>query len=103
MSGGPRFRYYKAGFSRQISPVNLAGWIALGIWLAVLILLIFGITGSLRNFADPLYRASGAVACAICSLMWLIGGIVWMRSRSEIVDADELYEEKQKRSNERKR
>ncbi|WP_375289926.1 hypothetical protein [Qipengyuania sp.] len=103
MSGGPRFRYYKAGMSRQITPVNLAGWIALTVWAVALVLMIWGISVSLRGLQDPIYRAGAVIGCSLLSMIWLVGGVLWMKARSEIIDADALYDRQKAKNGEGKR
>ena len=103
MSGGPRFRYYKAGMSRQITPVNAAGWVALTIWGAGLGSLIWGISLSLRSLEDPIYRGGAVILCALAGVVWLFCGILWMKARSEVIDADALYDRQRAQNGKRQR
>jgi hypothetical protein len=92
-------RYGWGGFN--IEPRNARGWRLMLTWLALPLPLI----GGFALFAEkqPESPAFAAVLAGfiIAMSVWAIGGIIWMRARSETVDVEELL--KLKREADRKR
>lgn len=88
-------------FIFNITPRNASGWIQMGVWMA----LFAAMTAGFSRFdeARPAGSTFGAADAAflVCVLVWAIGGVWWMRARSEVVDLEQML--KLKREAERKR
>jgi hypothetical protein len=87
-------------FIFNITPRNASGWIQMGVWMALLVAMIVGF--SRFDEARPTDSSFGGADAAflVGMLVWTIGGIWWMRARSEVIDVGELI--KLKREAERK-
>lgn len=97
----PFILYQSSPWNFKIVPRGAAGWRQFGVWMA----LSLAMTGvfvwfAVRHPEGPVHFA-GLAAYLLALLVWMIGGIRWMKARAEVVDVQALLQ--QKRDNERKR
>lgn len=98
------FILYRAGFGGfKIVPRNAQGWLEMVVWMLIAVPL-FGLFIWFANSAPEgmrLYVGLGLYLAAM--LAWGIGGMVWMRRRSEVIDFEELLALKRERDREKRR
>ena len=87
------FVCYQQGWNIKIMPRNAAGWRALGLWMAALLVPI--LTLVLLGFALDNTPHEMVVLWAVVPLLLIMGTTIiamirWMKARSDIVNTDEL-------------
>lgn len=90
----PRFVCVKHGWSRKITPVNRAGWIALLVWVAATAPLAGLFMWAMSRLENPALIGGATVAYIIVMAVWAVAMIRWMMARSEIIDVRELIKRK---------
>ncbi len=77
-------------FIYNITPRNASGWMQMGVWMALFVAMIAGFAAyDSARMADDAFGTVDAVFL-LGVLVWAVGGILWMRTRSEVVDVEEL-------------
>ncbi|WP_143737007.1 hypothetical protein [Erythrobacter tepidarius] len=96
----PFLMFRRNWFIHNITPRNASGWMQMGVWMALFAAMTVGFAAfdSARP-ADSTFGAPDAVFL-VGLLVWTVGGIWWMKSRAEVIDANEVI--RQKREAERK-
>lgn len=92
-------KYSWGGFN--IEPRNARGWRLMLTWLALPLPLIGGFALFTEKQPDSPAFAAVLAVFVLAMAIWAIGGIIWMRARSEVVDVEQLL--RLKREQERKR
>ena len=96
------FILYRSGRgSFKIVPRNGEGWRQTIIWMALMVPLTGGFIWFASRHPEGTPHYIGLALYLAATMAWAIGGILWMRPRSEIVDLEELLA--LKREQERKR
>jgi hypothetical protein len=99
------FVMYRMGLSSfKIMPRNAQGWRETILWVLISVPIIGGFiffAVHAEPKGAPLYVALGLFTSAM--LAWGIGGTIWMRRRSEIIDFEELLALKRERDAQKRR
>jgi|GEM_PF-6564893 hypothetical protein len=100
----PFVAYRHAPGSLRLAPRNASGWRIMLLWSAMVVPIIGGFLAVLVSI-EPRTTAFYVTLAAFVTAMaaWGVGGIVYMRTRAEIVDIDELLRPKREIERERQR
>ena len=88
--------YRRGRWQIKIEPRGAAGWRAMGLWIAALLLgqlLLIALTARLD---DGDYEWVIGLCSLLLTLGWVIAMLRWMLARSEVVDLDQQSRPKRK-------
>jgi hypothetical protein len=92
----PFILFRRNRFIYNITPRNASGWMQMGVWMALFAAMVAGFTAfDGTRPADSAFGADDAIFL-IGVLIWAVGGIWWMRARSEVIDVNALIDQRRK-------
>lgn len=97
----PLIIYRRGWINYRIVPRNAKGWRYLLAWWATILPIAGLAIGFASRYPDGPALYVGLVMFLIVMGFWAIGGIIWLRARSEVLDVEEFLSFK--RESERKR
>ncbi len=98
------FLLYREGWgSFRIVPRGWAGWRMILVWMLFMVPIVGALIAFATTQPQGAWLYSGLALFVIAMAVWGIGGTVWMRRHSEVVDVEELLALKRERDAQRRR
>jgi hypothetical protein len=86
----PFILYRSSAWSFKIVPRNGAGWRQTLIWMALFAPIAGLFIWFAANEPEGTLLYAGLALYLVATMIWGIGGTLWMKARAEVVDLDEL-------------